>query len=117
MYAVGIATKTLLKNDAITHIPTVKANLCTTPVPKINIEHNTSIVERDVPIDLLIVCHILSSNTSLYENSFFECFIIFSLTLSNIIITSLIQYHMIVRIAIINTVSIWIVESSHIHNQ
>ena len=117
MYAVGIATNKLLKNEAITHTQTVNANLWTTPVPNINIEQRTSIVDRDVPIDLLNVCQILSSKTSLYENSFLECFIIFSLALSNIIITSLIQYPIIVRIAIINTVSIWIVESNHIHSQ
>ena len=59
-----MATNTLLKNEEITPTQTVKANLCTTPVPKINIPHNTNNVDIDVPIDLLSVCQILSSKTS-----------------------------------------------------
>jgi len=42
-------------------IPTVKANCCNTPVPKINIVVNTNKVDNPVLIDLLMVCRKLSS--------------------------------------------------------
>ena len=52
----------------------------------------TKKVERDVPIDLLIVCHILASKTLRYD-IFFSSFavFIFSLILSKITIVSLME--------------------------
>ena len=68
-------------------------------------------VESEVPTDLFIVCQILSSKIiNIFVSFLSHSLIIFSLTLSKMIITSLIPYPIIVKIAIINTVSIWIVE-------
>jgi hypothetical protein len=48
---------------ANTHTQTVKANSFITPVPKAYIAMMTRNVDIDVPIDLLIVCRMLSSNS------------------------------------------------------
>jgi hypothetical protein len=45
-------------------IPKVKAKVCKAQVPKINIDIITNNVDKEVNIDLLIVCHKLFSNTS-----------------------------------------------------
>ena len=62
-YAVGTATNILLSVEATTPIPTVKAKVANTPDQNSIIAINTSKVDNEVPIDLFIVCQILSSNT------------------------------------------------------
>ena len=62
-YAVGTATNILLSVEAITPVPTVKAKVANTPDQNTIIAINTSKVDNEVPIDLFIVCQILSSNT------------------------------------------------------
>lgn len=102
-------------DDAVparTPIPVVNANNLITPVPKKYIVTTTINVDTDVPIDLLIVCHILSSNIFAYKIFLFFSAITlseFSLILSKIMIVSLILYHIIVNIAIMKTVSTWAV--------
>lgn len=61
-YAKGTAQKILINVEAITPIPTVKANVANTPEPNTIIAIKTSNVDNDVPMDLFIVCQILSSN-------------------------------------------------------
>jgi hypothetical protein len=63
IYARGAAIKIDDIVPANTHTQTVKANSFITPVPKAYIAMITRNVDIDVPIDLLIVCRILSSNS------------------------------------------------------
>lgn len=114
IYASGAAINIEEYDPAITQNPTANAKVWIIPEPNQNIKIITNNVENEVARDLLIVCHTLSSNTFLYTTfSHFLDFTLdvtrFSLILSKIIIVSLILYPIQVRIAIIKTVSTWIV--------
>jgi len=77
----------------------------------------TNKVDTEVPIDLLMVCRRLSWKTLPYKTSLpVHLFFKFSLILSKITIVSLILYHIVVSMAIINIVSICIVEFMCIRN-
>gem|GEM_PF-621664 len=112
-YTNGDAKKIEENDPAITPIAIVKAKLFITDAPKMNIATTTINTARDVPIDLLMVCHTLFSIRFPYNtvplSSLSLYLVVFSLTLSKIMIVSLILYHMIVSIAMINVVSTVIV--------
>ena len=113
--------KNIEENDpAITPIHMVKAKVFMTDAPNTNIA--TTIINTAIPVprDLLIVCHTLFSirvpyNTVPFSNHSLY-FMVFSLTLSKMIIVSLILYPMIVSIAMMNVVSTVIVLFIAIHN-
>ena len=105
MYTNGDAKKIEENDQAITPNPIVNAKVFITDCQNIYIATTTKNVVRDVPIDLLMVCHTLFSirfpyNTVPFSNPSLYL-IVFSLTLSKIMIVSLILYHMIVSIAMI----------------
>jgi hypothetical protein len=63
-YAKGAAKKIELKEPEITPIPKVNANSFNAQVQKTHIATITKNVVKEVPIDLLIVCHKLFSKSS-----------------------------------------------------
>ena len=93
-------------DPAIVPIPIVNAKSLITPEPKMNMNEITSNNANTVPIDLLMVCRRLSSNIC-PSNTHLWCplSVIFSLTLSKMMMVSLMEYPMLVRMAMMNIVS------------
>ena len=96
-------------DQAIIPAPIINANDFITDSPNAYIAIIERKVANQVPSDLLIVCHKLDSNILAYNTLPFSshslCLMVFSLTLSKTMIVSLILYHIVVRIAMTNTVS------------
>lgn len=119
-YTNGDAKNIDEKDQAITPIPIVNANVFITDAPNTNIATTIINTARPVPIDLLMVCRILFSIRVPYKTVPFSnhslYFIVFSLTLSKIIIVSLILYHIIVSIEIMKVVSTVILLLKAIHS-
>jgi hypothetical protein len=112
-YARGAAIKIDDNVPATIPAPITNANVLIIPVPNTHIITTIINAAIDVPNDLLIVCHSESSKiwryVILHVLSAHSWSLLFSLTLSKIMIVSLILYHMIVRIAAINTKSTCVV--------
>lgn len=112
-YANGTATNILENVPDMIPTPTVNANDFIRPSPNRYIAITINKSEIDVPRDLLIVCHTLSSNTC-QINFFLELIAHsapwrFSLIRSKITIVSLMLYAIVVNRAIIKMISTWTV--------